>query len=74
MKHFYLYFLAFSLIVSFNAFAQEESSSSNYALEEIVVTAQKKEDTIQTVPIAITRFPNVRLKTQNIYIYIYIYI
>ena len=51
---YYIYLLVFTLIFNFNATAQEQTSDSSYTLEEIVVTAQKKEDTIQTVPIAIT--------------------
>ena len=49
--------LIFSLIVvSDNLIAQENSSSnvSGYALEEIIVTARKREESTQDVPIAIT--------------------
>ena len=57
MKKFTSFFLIFSLIVvSDNLIAQENSSSnvSGYALEEIIVTARKREESTQDVPIAIT--------------------
>ena len=51
MKYF-LYLFLFTFILSAQeTFAQD---ASEYGLEEIVVTAQKREDSIQTVPIAIT--------------------
>ena len=47
-----LYLFLFTFILSAQeTFAQD---ASEYGLEEIVVTAQKREDSIQTVPIAIT--------------------
>ena len=55
MKKLSLIVLGISLLVPFsNVYSQEASSPDSYGLEEIVVTAQKREDNIQTVPIAIT--------------------
>ncbi|MBT4911038.1 MAG: TonB-dependent receptor [Alphaproteobacteria bacterium] len=49
---YFLYLFLFTFILSAQeTFAQD---ASEYGLEEIVVTAQKREDSIQTVPIAIT--------------------
>ena len=55
MKKLSLIVLGLFLLVPFsNVYSQEASSPDSYGLEEIVVTAQKREDNIQTVPIAIT--------------------
>ncbi|MDB9926087.1 TonB-dependent receptor [Hyphomicrobiales bacterium] len=55
MKKLSLIVLGISLLVPFsNVYSQEASRPDSYGLEEIVVTAQKREDNIQTVPIAIT--------------------
>lgn len=49
---FLIYIFLFAFVLSSQeTFAQD---TSDYGLEEIVVTAQKREDSIQTVPIAIT--------------------
>lgn len=49
---FLIYIFLFAFVLSSQeTFAQD---TSDYGLEEIIVTAQKREDSIQTVPIAIT--------------------
>jgi iron complex outermembrane receptor protein len=55
MKKTLLILLGVILISPINSLiAQETSSVDSYGLEEIIVTAQKRDDSIQTVPIAIT--------------------
>jgi iron complex outermembrane receptor protein len=55
MKKILLILLGVILISPINSLiAQETSSVDSYGLEEIIVTAQKRDDSIQTVPIAIT--------------------
>ncbi len=46
--------------------ADQVGTSSGQALEEIVVTAQRREERSQSVPIAITAFTSERLQQQNI--------
>ena len=55
IKNILLFTSAIFLIAPVNTlFSQESPIENTYGLEEIVVTAQKREDSIQTVPIAIT--------------------
>ena len=55
IKNILLITSAIFLIAPVNTlFSQESPIENTYGLEEIVVTAQKREDSIQTVPIAIT--------------------
>jgi len=49
------------------ALAQEEGQSADArGLEEVIVTAQRREENIQSVPVAITAFDNNTLREQNI--------
>ena len=47
-------------------FAQSESASAGPALEEIVVTARKREESLQEVPVAITAFSSEQLTKRGI--------
>ncbi len=44
----------------------EENASKNYGLEEIVVTARKREENIQDTPVAITAFTAANLQMRSI--------
>jgi iron complex outermembrane recepter protein len=59
--------MALSLF-SESAFAQQESSANTEGggLEEIVVTAQKREESLQNVPISITAFGTEKLEELNV--------
>src|SRR5687767_2952414 len=46
--------------------AQAQSESSSSLLEELVVTAQKREESVQDVPIAVSAFSEQALKSQGI--------
>lgn len=45
-----------SLSVGMPSYAQEEQASGGFALEEIQVTARRREESLQDVPIAVTAF------------------
>jgi len=49
------------------AMAQDTSSSDNGGLEEIIVTAQKREQSVQDVPIAVTAVTEASLQANRIY-------
>src|SRR4051812_46406240 len=44
------------------ASAQQNASSSSYGLEEIVVTAQKREERLQTVPLSVSAITAAQLE------------
>ena len=46
----------------FCAFAQQSASTSTFGLEEIVVTAQKREERLQTVPLSVSAITAVQLE------------
>jgi iron complex outermembrane receptor protein len=49
------------------AFAQNDAASANGAvLEEITVTAERRADNLQRVPVAVTNFSTVQLQQENI--------
>ena len=58
-KYFNFYFLTL-LVVSSNTFAQEDKSSEtanqNSTVEEVIVTATKRAENLQNVPVAVTVF------------------
>ena len=55
------------LILTSGAFAQSnDSDSGGFAIEEIVVTAQKRAEDLQDVPLAITAFNASTMETQRI--------
>ncbi|BFM16945.1 TonB-dependent receptor [Maricurvus nonylphenolicus] len=56
--------LAVGLIMSAPTLAQDDTSG--FTLEEIVVTAQKREQSLQDVPIAVTAYDSNALKAQGI--------
>jgi outer membrane receptor protein involved in Fe transport len=53
-------------IISTPAFAQEASTGGSNVIEELVVTAQKKEESIQDVPIAVSAFSEDTLQKSKI--------
>ena len=58
----------FSMIQPLPAFAQTDQpgATNSGALEEIVVTARRKEEKLQTVPVAITAFTPAGLEEKHI--------
>ena len=65
MKHikFYLLFLAISsLTFSANSFAQSEEDQSFTGIEEIIVTARKKEEPLQETPVTITALTDAKIQ------------
>jgi iron complex outermembrane receptor protein len=50
------------------AFAQQQAqpSASSTGLEEVVVTARRREEKLQTVPVAVTAFTGAEIQKQNI--------
>lgn len=52
--------------ISAPAFAQAAAGEENTGLEEIVVTAQKRSESLQTTPIAITAVPAAQLELRGI--------
>lgn len=46
--------IPFILVTSMPVFAQEQEQESSFVLEEVVVTAQKREQSLQDVPIAVS--------------------
>lgn len=55
-------------LVASNAYAQDSSAETeqNFALEEVIVTAQKKSESIQDTPISITAFGEDALEARGI--------
>ena len=53
-KKLFLLALVFSLTVTLNNFSFAQESQPSYAIEEIIVTARKKEESIQDVPMAVS--------------------
>ena len=51
-----VFFAFFALILTSNTLvsAQEQEDVASYGIEEIIVTARKREESLQDVPIAIT--------------------
>src|SRR5947208_1505181 len=59
----------FSLVQPAPAFAQaDQPSASTAGLEEIIVTARRKEEKLQSVPVAITAFTPAALEEKHIVI------
>src|SRR5947208_1978676 len=58
----------FSMIQPLPAFAQsdQQSAANSGTLEEIVVTARRKEEKLQSVPVAITAFTPASLEEKHI--------
>ena len=55
LKYLVFGFIAFSFSLNLNTLVvAQESEGSSLAIEEIIVTAQKREESLQDVPIAIT--------------------
>ena len=56
LRYFLVFFLAFFVATTNNTSlkAQETETSSDFSIEEIIVTAQKVEESAQSVPIALT--------------------
>jgi len=57
---------ALALTLAIPSWAQAQSSSGPSILDELVVTAQKREESVQDVPIAVSAFSEQTLKTQGI--------
>lgn len=57
---------AFTVSMSSPAFSQTEVKKSGYALEEVIVTAQKKAESLQDTPISLTAFGEERLEIDGI--------
>ena len=57
---------ALSLMAGASAFAQGQQAQGTMALEEIVVTAQRRSESLQSVPIAITAFTSAELEKRQI--------
>jgi iron complex outermembrane recepter protein len=58
--------VALSAMVPTVAQAQQQQAQAQTGLEEIVVTAQRREENVQTVPISITAFTPAELERRNI--------
>lgn len=58
--------IAASLLTSYTARAQDTGRSSQFALEEIVVTAQKRETSLQSTPVAISAFAGETMEDRGI--------
>src|SRR5271163_4285450 len=56
----------FSAAVPLNAARAQDAASTDTTLEEIVVTARRREEKLQSVPIAITAFTAADIKDKNI--------
>lgn len=46
--------LAASMVLSGNSEAQKETNNRTAVLEEVIVTAQRREETVQSTPLSIT--------------------
>lgn len=57
---------AFTVSMSNPAFSQTEVKKTGYALEEVIVTAQKKAESLQDTPISLTAFGEERLEIDGI--------
>jgi iron complex outermembrane receptor protein len=57
---------AFTVVMSSPVFSQTEVKKSSFALEEVIVTAQKKAESLQDTPISITAFGEERLEIEGI--------
>ncbi|MET0295023.1 MAG: TonB-dependent receptor, partial [Phenylobacterium sp.] len=57
--------VALAAAVAVPAQAQTENSSVT-TLDDVVVTARKREETLQTVPVAVSAYSAVQLERQNI--------
>jgi iron complex outermembrane recepter protein len=58
--------IAISLALTAPLAASQSNDASHFTLEEIVVTAQKREQSLQDVPIAVTAYDAASLKAQGI--------
>jgi len=58
--------VAFSTLAVLPADAQDSAGKSVGSLEEVVVTARKREESLQGVPVAVTAFSEEQLREQNI--------
>ena len=54
MKFLTKFLLMFALVLTMNLNVQAQESAPTLAIEEIIVTARKKEESIQDVPMAVT--------------------
>jgi outer membrane receptor protein involved in Fe transport len=57
---------AAAIVTSAPAFAAPAAAASGTTIEELIVTAQRREESIQSVPIAVSAFSNEALKTMRI--------
>lgn len=58
--------IAAALFIQHPSMAQETSGNSAQELEEVIVTAQRREQSLQDVPISVTAFPETKLERYNI--------
>ena len=58
--------LAFAAATSLPTIAQEDSATSDGALETVVVTARYREESLQTTPLAVTAFTGFELEARSI--------